>query len=167
MSDRFLTPRVAISAIPFRSLALFTGAVLATLLASASRADHDPETWYTQEYAVLWANTPYQDVDKILNHYAKKVTTHNEDGSVDIESRESWLKEPMASWKEEGWLSATLQTVKTDSLNAGTAVFKAKWLDAYEDGSEEISCGWYLANHQGGRWQFSGYTDIDCSSHEL
>jgi len=146
---------------------LATTLALGLLLAQPAYAEHDPVSWYVKDYAALWAGTPGEDIDKILSHYAEMVTTHNADGSIDITPREAWLKEPMAEWLAEGWMTATLQTVETDQLNEGTAVFKAKWLDKYEDGSEEYSCGWYLANHLGGRWQFTGYTDIDCEAHSL
>ncbi len=147
--------------------ALTCALLLAVVTTNPVRADHDAETWYVEEYAVLWAERPGENIDKLLSHYAEMVSTHNSDGSIDIEPREAWLKEPMEGWLEEGWLTATLQTVKTDQLNEGTATFKAKWLDAYADGSEEYSCGWYLANHINGSWQFTGYTDIDCEAHKL
>lgn len=128
----------------------------------------DPEAWYKDNYAPLWANNPGKNVDAILSYYASDVTTHESEGAITVSDSDSWLREPMQEWlAEEGWLKAELQQLTVDRLNASTVVFKASWLDHYEGNETEVSCGWYLADMIDGRWQFTAYADIDCAAHGL
>lgn len=126
---------------------------------------NDPETWYKSTYAPLWADQPGDNRDQMLTYYADIVTTYADDGVVTRTPKDEWLV--LDGWIAEGWLTATLQTLKTERLNDSTALFKASWLDTYTDAPDEMSCGWYLAGLVDGRWQFFAYTDIDCEAHGL
>ncbi len=139
-----------------------TALLSATVLAQEPAS---PEAWYRDDYAPLWAEKPGEKIDAILDHYADTVTTHEADGAVTVSDHDSWLREPMYEWLSDGWLKAELQKLTVDQLNASTVAFKASWLDSYEGGATEVSCGWYLADLKEGRWQFTAYADIDCSAH--
>jgi hypothetical protein len=76
-----------------------------------------------------------------------------------------WLGGYLEYWASEGWLSSDLEGLTMDRLNASTASFKASWRDKYADGSETISCGWYLADLRDGKWLFTNYSEIDCAEH--
>lgn len=146
--------------------------ILAALLGltTVALADHGGKTpgdWYENDYAPLWTDAPWDSVDAIAGHYATTFTAHSADGSIDtVESRES-LSSSIDGWRQEGWVSSQLVALQTDVLNPSTSVFKAKWLDVYSDGSEEMSCGWYLADYSDNRWSFTAYADLDCDAHGL
>lgn len=124
----------------------------------------DPETWYRDHYAPLWFNTPGNNISELRTFYASEIVTHNEDGSISRESQQQWLVEPMQGWLDEGWLRAELTALNTHPVNASTVAFVGRWLDHYEDGVTEVSCGWYLADAMDGRWVFTESADVDCTS---
>jgi hypothetical protein len=78
-----------------------------------------------------------------------------------------WLSQGIEGWRSDGWVSSILAGYQLDQLNPSTALFKSKWLDLYEDGSEEFSCAWYMADLNGGRWTFTDYAEIECADHDL
>ena|SRR6056297_3229313 len=135
--------------------------ILAGACAGAAETE-DPEDWYRTSYASLWNDTPADDVEEILEHYAEEIATHEVDGVVSTDDRRTWLVEPMREWVAQGWLRAELTALDTRRINATTASFIATWLDHYSDGSTEVSCGWYLADHMEGDWLFTAYADTDC-----
>lgn len=140
-------------------------AVLLPLVSSAALADsgpRDPDAWYRTSYAPLWGATPAEDMERILAHYAQEVVTHEADGAVLREDKVSWLAEPMQTWVAEGWLRAELTALVTQSINSSTASFVATWTDHYDDGSTEVSCGWYLADWIDGGWIITEYADTNC-----
>ena len=144
---------------------LILSAVLSTTV--HAQMPTDPEAWYRDNYAPLWADSPGKNVDAILAYYASKVRTHEAEGAITVADRDSWLREPMKEWLAEGWLKAEMQKLTIDRLNPTTAAFKASWLDHYAGGETEVSCGWYLADMIDGRWRFTAYADIDCAAHDL
>ncbi|MEM9335413.1 MAG: hypothetical protein AAGA33_11230 [Pseudomonadota bacterium] len=95
------------------------------------------------------------------------MTSYSPTGGTEESNTLASMSESMTYWRSEGWVSSELIELKTDALNPATASFKAKWLDVYEDGSEESSCGWYLATRSEAGWKFTSYTDIDCDEHGL
>ncbi len=141
---------------------LFLGAALHTAQAAAESVP-DPEQWYLNSYAPLWNGTPAADIDKILDHYADEIVTHESDGAISRDDQDAWLAEPMAEWVEEGWLRAELTELDTHYINETTAAFVGTWTDYYDDGSTEVSCGWYLADFLDGEWIITEYADTDCS----
>ena len=145
-------------------LALSPVALATALFAGGEIADSvpDAEQWYLTSYAPLWNGTPAADVDKILDHYAEEIVTHETDGSISRDDQNSWLAEPMAEWVAEGWLRAELTDLDTHQINATTAAFVGTWMDHYDDGSTEVSCGWYLADYLDGEWIITEYADTDC-----
>jgi len=131
----------------------------------AETAVPDPETWYSQNYGPLWSDRPAEQIEQILTYYADEVETHSGDGQVRREDKRTWLAAPMAEWVQQGWTSSDLNGLKTDRINATTAVFKSSWLDHYSNAPDETSCGWYLADFLDGRWQFTAFAEIDCTEH--
>lgn len=150
-----------------KSIIALTLSLFLASSASAETSVPDPETWYRDGYAPLWANKPATQVDKMLTYYADTVETHSADGEISRDNKVAWLQAPIEQWLAEGWLQAEMQALKVDRLNASTTVFKARWLDSYKGGATELSCGWYLADFMDGRWQFTTYVDIDCAAHGL
>lgn len=140
------------------------------LIASAACAEStipDPETWYRDGYAPLWADKPGEFIPEMLTYYSDTVETHSSDGGIRRDSKREWLAIPLQQWLSEGWVGADLKQLRTDRINAATTSFKASWVDRYADQPEEKSCGWYLADLVDGRWQFTAYADIDCAQHDL
>ena len=145
--------------------ALFT--LVFSWQALAETAVTDPESWYRDGYAVLWADKPGQQIEAMLTYYHDMVETHSEDGSISNDTKSDWLVPSIKQWLSEDWLSADLKQLKTDRINATTTSFKASWTDHYKAAPDEVSCGWYLADMIDGRWQFTAYADLDCASHGL
>lgn len=144
---------------------LFCSSVLSLVVLSGSTLAQeivDPDSWYRTVYAPLWGNTPAADAETLLLHYAPTIITHNDDGSVTIDERRSWLVEPMEGWTEEGWLRAELVSLETQKINASTASFVAQWKDHYQSGDTEVSCGWYLADVIDKEWIVTAYADTPC-----
>ena len=128
-------------------------AAIATILPSMAIAEApDPDTWYKDQYAPLWADKPWDKISEIVAYYP------NDDGEI---------AESIAGWRAEEWVSSELTGYRSDHLNGTTSTFKVKWLDRYSDGSTESSCGWYLAEYKNDAWGFVRYEDIDCDAHEL
>ena len=64
----------------------------------------DPESWYRDAYAPLWAQDPGGNADKMLVFYADTIETHSPDGQITRTDRATWLNEPMGEWLADGWL---------------------------------------------------------------
>ena len=143
-------------------IALAASILLAPIAAVADDHIPDPEAWYRTSYAPLWNGTPEDDVDAILQHYASEIVTHESDGAISSTEQVAWLAEPMGEWVAEGWLRAEMTALQTQVINTSTAAFIATWKDYYQDGSTEVSCGWYLADFVDGQWLITSYADTSC-----
>lgn len=141
------------------ALTLFLSAHTASSLAQQMK---DPESWYRDDYAALWANNPAGNIDRLRRFYADVIVTHESSGEVSSEAQQSWLVEPMLGWVAEGWQKAVLVDLEVHSINASTVAFTARWTDYYEGGDTEASCGWYLADEIDGAWVFTEYADTVC-----
>lgn len=122
----------------------------------------DPESWYRNDYAVLWADNPAKNIDKLRTFYADVILTHESSGEVSSEPQQAWLVEPMQAWVAEGWQKAVLVDLQVHPINASTVAFTARWTDYYDGGATEASCGWYLADAMSGEWVFTEYADTVC-----
>ena len=71
----------------------------------------------------------------------------------------------MEAWRAEGWVGSDLLGFRSVTVNPTTVTFYAQWLDRYEGGEEETSCGGYVGTKQNGRWKLTDYADIDCAAH--
>ncbi len=133
---------------------------------SVSATETAPNDWFENEYAPLWADAPGDNIEKMLSYYEEEIISFEADGSISRDNRNDWLATPMREWLAEGWIGAELTALKTEQVNATTATFTARWLDQYESGEQETSCGWYLAHWTDGRWRFAAYADADCEQLE-
>ncbi len=106
---------------------------LFSVCASADDAVADPESWYRDAYAPLWAQDPGSNVEKMLVFYADTIETHSPDGQITRTDRATWLNEPMGEWLADGWLGSELQGLEADRINGTTIRFKASWLDRDEE----------------------------------
>ena len=147
--------------------ALILIALLAASAASADAHKKTAEAWYKNDYAPLWKDAPWDNVEAIASHYAETMTSYAPTGGSSDSNSLASMAESIEYWQTEDWISSVLTDLKTDVLNPATATFKAKWLDVYKDGSEESSCGWYLATRGADGWKFTTYTDIDCDEHGM
>lgn len=141
--------------------------VSCSLALGADALKDDPERWFRDGYAPLWSQAPGEQLDAMLTYYAPTIITHAATGEVTTEDSTEWLAPAVNTWLAEGWLRAELSGLITDPVNESTVVFKARWTDFYAEAPEEVSCGWYLADRQDGKWTFSSYADLDCEAHGL
>ena len=131
------------------------------------RADSAADDWYKNEYAPLWKENVKEKLDESLAYYEEAIQVHPGDGPTTTVNLEEWMFESLDEWTEAGWSGSDVAAFHSDQLNASTVTFKVKWLDRYVDGSEEFSCGWYLAARKNDKWLFTQYATIDCEAHGL
>lgn len=138
------------------------------LLALSARAETSAvDDWYQNDYAPLWKENPWEKLEDTVGYYDETLYLHpSEDAITAVDSRE-WLARNLAEWKSDGWLGSAIAEYRSDQLNPTTTMFKVKWRDWYADGSEEFSCGWYVADLEGDTWLFTQYAEIDCAEHDL
>jgi len=143
---------------------------LPLLFAMSVQADTTTEAvddWYLKQYAPLWKEKPWEKVKEGAVFYDETLYLHPPDGPITpVDSRE-WLARSLEGWKSDGWLGSDVAELRSNRLNPTTVAFKARWRDWYTDGTEEFSCGWYLADLKGDRWVFTQYAEIDCAEHDL
>lgn len=133
---------------------------------STEMADHD--RWYKEEYVPLWETTPWETRESLTALYATELDEHPNDGFQDTTINDGTLyKADMESWRADGWEAAKMINYQSELLNDTTATYKVKWQDVYDDGSVEISCGWYMADFNGAKWLMTQYAELDCEVHGL
>ncbi len=140
---------------------------LATLSAQAETAVPTADDWYQNQYAPHWKDKAWDKIDVFTTYYSQTIHVRESDGAIYTADSKPWLGEDLQEWQAEGWLGSDIAAYRSDLLNPTTATFKVKWRDWYDDGSEELSCGWYMADIVDGRWVFTQYADIDCAAHDL
>ena len=143
---------------------------LSLLVASffgAETMSQDADDWYQNHYSPLWKEKPWDKVEEGLVYYAATLYLHPPDGAVNTVNSREWLSKSIAGWKSDGWTGSVVAEYQSDHLNQSTVAFKVKWQDFYADGSEEFSCGWYVADLEDERWVFTQYAEIDCAEHDL
>lgn len=146
--------------------------IVIALLLAASHAQADAtaqsaDEWYQDHYAPLWKENAWDKLDAAAVFYDETIYLHPPEGAITAVASREWLADAMQGWKSEGWLGSDVAEFRSDRLNASTVAFKARWRDWYKDGSEEFSCGWYVADLRGGVWVFTQYAEIDCAEHDL
>lgn len=143
---------------------------LPLLFAMSVQADTTTEAvddWYLTQYTPLWKENAWDKLEEATVYYDETLYLHPPDGPITpVDSRE-WLAKSLEGWKADGWLGSDVAEYRSDRLNPTTVAFKARWRDWYADGSEDFSCGWYLADLKGDRWVFTQYGEIDCAEHDL
>ena len=94
---------------------------------------------------------------------------------IELSNRERWI-DNKAAWKDRGVEYAAqvvawglsdepIQLVELGRppCSETTAVFDITWLDRNDDGSTELSCGWYFADKVDGKWLLSQYISMECA----
>jgi len=135
--------------------------------ATASDCIPDPQQWFTESYAPLWAADTGEKLDQVTNHYAETILDHPASGVPVEENSRQWLTGAIRGWQSEGWLGSELDGFSMDRINSSTVVFKTRWHDRYEDNVIAYECGWYQADLIDGQWNFTQYATIDCAAHGL
>lgn len=149
-----------------KQLSLFLIAVGFLGTAVANQHIPDPEAWYRDSYAPIWADAPWDQPDALRAHSADRVTIHTLDEGVIILGND-WLLANLQTWRDEGWLNSELSALQTDRINDTMATFKVRWQDNNVGDEVEFSCSWYQADFLNGAWKLTGYADIDCEAHGL
>lgn len=138
------------------------------LLALPAFADTSAiDDWYQNSYAPLWKEAPWDKLEEAMAYYDETLFLHPPDDEITAVDSREWLAGSLAGWKSDGWLGSAVAEYRSDLLNPSTVMFKVKWRDWYADGSEEFSCGWYVADLDGESWVFTQYAEIDCAEHDL
>lgn len=132
----------------------------------AEEAIPDPEAWYRDSYAVLWADAPWDQPEALKAHSGDRVVIHRADGGLDVLGND-WLLQNLQMWRDEGWLNSELSALETERIHDTLATFKVRWQDNNEGGVVEFSCSWYQADYLDGAWKLTGYADMDCAAHGL
>jgi hypothetical protein len=140
---------------------------LSSTFARAESIVPDPNDWFKNQYAPTWKDVPWNHVDEIAKFYAETISVHSPGNTEPMVPSLPWLSQIINSWKSDGWVSSILLGSQSDRLNHSAVLFKAKWLDMHSDGSEEFSCGWYMADLFHGRWLVVAYAEIECKDHQL
>ena len=162
--------RFTVSTLKSHRFSVFTALLIICLaivpMAQAQQEIPDPELWYRNDYAVIWANAPWEQHDALISHSADQVMAHSLDDGITMLGKD-WLTLSLQGWRDEGWLNSELADLKVDRLNETLATFKAMWRDNMVDNGVEYGCAWYQADYLEGAWKLSGYADIDCQAHGL
>jgi len=140
-------------------------ALLTTSIACADSTAPNPEDWYKNNYAPIWETGATDKLEPALRYYNQTIQVHEPAGELKSVTSRVWLEGSLRLWASEGWLSSDLEGFTMDQLNASTVMFKSSWRDKYANGSESITCGWYLADLQDGVWLFTNYAEIECAEH--
>ena len=134
---------------------------LAAIPASADTSA-DLDQWFRDGYAALYVENAWDHAGKFSQYFSDEIVVRS-DESLAVTDVNGFVVDQLDGWRSEGWLGTDVANLETRKLNATTAVFDVKWLDRNDDGSTEISCGWYFADKVGAKWLLSQYISMACS----
>ena len=129
--------------------------------ASADTAE-DLDKWFRDGYAALYVENAWDHADEFAQYFTDEIAYRSDDG-LSISNIDGFVVDDLDEWRNEGWLGSDVADLDTRLLNATTAVFDIKWLDRNDDGSTELSCGWYFADKVDGKWLLSQYIVMACA----
>lgn len=133
-------------------------------LADAMADVPDPEQWFRTDYAPIWRVSADLQSGLVASFYHSEIIIHEPgEGRGRVDS-DQWIDELLTTWASEGWLGSTVPDIRAHRINETTTTFTTRWLDRYEGGETEYSCGWYLADYLDGQWQFTHYAEMDCAA---
>jgi len=135
--------------------------VLIAMQAMADTAD-DLDQWFRDGYAALYVKDAWDRADEFEQYMAEEIVVHSDDGMA-VTDVNGFVIDSLDVWRSQGWLGTDVASLETKKLNATTAVFDVKWLDRNDDGSTEISCGWYVGDKVDGKWLLSQYISMECA----
>ncbi len=129
--------------------------------ASADTAE-DLDKWFRGGYAALYVEKAWDHADEFAQYFADEIAYRSDDG-LSLTNVNGFVVDSLGEWRSEGWLGTDVANLDARLLNATTAVFDVTWRDRNDDGSTELSCGWYLADKIDGKWLLSQYIAMPCS----
>ena len=136
-------------------------ALLAAMPASADTAA-ELDQWFRDGYAALYVKNAWDHGDKFAQYLAEEIAVRSDEG-LSVTDANGFVVGELDGWRDEGWLGTDVMDLETKMLNASTALFDIKWLDRNDDGSTEITCGWYVADKVGSKWLLSQYVSMKCA----
>ncbi|MEM7504817.1 MAG: hypothetical protein AAF417_22495 [Pseudomonadota bacterium] len=134
------------------------------LPASADTAE-DLDKWFRDGYAALYAKDAWDRSSEFAQYFADEIAYRSDEG-LDVVDVNEFVVDSLDEWRSQGWLATDVAKLDTGLLNATTALFAVKWSDRNDDGSTELSCGWYIADKIRGEWLLSQYIAMACSDEE-
>jgi len=137
--------------------------ILVALLTMPALADTADvlDKWFRDGYAALYVESAWDHADEFAQYIADEIVVRSDNG-LNVTDVNGFVVNSLDEWRSEGWLGTDVANLETKSLNATTALFDVKWLDRNDDGSTEISCGWYFADKVEGKWLLSQYISMAC-----
>ncbi|MCH9696261.1 MAG: hypothetical protein K0U72_17225 [Gammaproteobacteria bacterium] len=142
---------------------LWTPLLIALLAAPLSAAEaEDLDKWFRDGYAALYVENAWDKADEFAQYFSDEIAFRSDDG-LSVLNVDSFVIDSLDVWRSEGWLGTDVAALETTKLNATTAVFDVTWLDRNNDGSTELSCGWYFADKVDGSWLLSQYIAMTCA----
>ena len=137
------------------------------LIAPTASADtaEELDKWFRVGYAALYEKDSWDHKDEFAQYFADEIVVQSSNGRT-VEDINSFAVDLLDGWRDEGWVGTDVAGLKTKLLNETTAVFDVKWLDRNDDGSTEVSCGWYFADNVDGTWLLSQYIAMECASED-
>ncbi len=138
--------------------------LLVALVAMPASADtaEDLDTWFRDGYAALYVENAWDHADEFAQYFADEIAFRSDDGLLVLDVN-GFVVDSLDEWRSEGWLGTDVANLETRLLNAATAVFDITWHDRNDDGSTELSCGWYFADKADGKWLLSQYIAMTCA----
>jgi len=136
-------------------------AAIAAMPAAAETAE-DLDQWFRDGYAALYVKDAWDRADEFRQYIAPEIAVRSDEGLA-VTDVNGFVIDSLEPWRSEGWLGTDVAALDTSLLNATTAVFDVKWLDRNDDGSTELSCGWYVADKVEGKWLLSQYISMVCA----
>jgi hypothetical protein len=124
----------------------------------------DPEKWYAEDYVPIWRKVTPNTADEATYFYHSEIRGHEPGGEVITYDAPTWLTDLVAEWVADGWTGSEVPNIQVNRINESTTSFTARYLDYYEGGATEYSCGWYLADLMDGQWKFTHYAEINCAN---
>jgi len=137
-------------------------ALIFTTHTRAESAGADPEAWYRDDYAPVFAVGVTDRLEPVLAHYAETVLLHEANSGYRLVRARDWIQPALNEWDASGWLGSELADLSVEQINPTSTLFQARWQDIYANGSEEPTCGLYIAGLKDGRWRFTGFFDTGC-----
>ena len=126
----------------------------------------DAEQWYRQGYGMVWIEEWWEKIDEVAQYFAPFVELRSLDGQTQVVDSRAHLADRIAQWKAEGGVSSAVVELRVSNVSESEVTFDVRWLDRYEDGSEEYSCGFYGAKLAGGKWQFDWWGQAVCAGED-
>ena len=135
--------------------------VLTAVPAAADTAE-DLDKWFREGYAALYVESAWDRADEFAQYFSDEIAVRSDDG-LNVADVNDFVVDSLDVWRSEGWLGTDVADLSTRLLNESTVLFDVRWLDRNDDGSTEVSCGWYIADKIGGQWLLSQYVSMACA----